>query len=237
MSAITHKTWDSNFFGFKTGDLDFSGDAETLSQLLAEASADGYQLLYWKIPPSDFRSQEAAQQLNFFKGDTKVIYSLPLDLEVHTPGELQIKNWNETPNNELIQLGISSGQYSRFKSDEKFPQGTYEKMYAEWVLQSVNGHMGDELFYIASDNQIIGLITLKYDNQIAEIGLVAVDEHHQQKGIGKQLVQFAIGQSQNKEMAALLVATQLENLAANKLYAACGGEIILIEHIYHIWLI
>ena len=237
MSAITHKTWDSNFFGFKTGDLDFSGDAETLSQLLAEASADGYQLLYWKIPPSDFRSQEAAQQLNFFKGDTKVIYSLPLDLQLQAPSELQINSWTATPNNELIQLGISSGRYSRFKLDEKLPQGTYEKMYAEWVLQSVNGHMGDELFYIASENHIIGLITLKYDNQIAEIGLVAVDENYQQKGYGKQLVQFTAWHSQNKNVSALLVATQLENLAANKLYAACGGEIILVEHIYHIWLI
>ena len=109
-------------------------------------------------------------------------------------------------------------------------------MYREWVLQSLNGNMGDDIYYIGDVNDPLAMITLSIKSQFAEIGLIAVKQEYQQQGFGKLLVEFAAYITFENKLNRLIVATQLSNLPAIKLYEKCGGEIIKQENIYHIWL-
>lgn len=235
MFVIEDKVWDSAFFGFKTGELTFSGDMDAFSLALNQAKHDNYRLLYWKIPIEDFAANQIAASNKLFLGDTKTVFELP-GSEIQPQKINPVKKWTETVNENLISLGISSGKYSRFKNDPLLPKNSFEKMYREWVLQSLNGNMGDEIYFIGDAADPIAMVTIAFKNQFAEIGLIAVKQEYQQQGYGKLLVEFVENITFEKKLNHLIVATQLSNLPAIKLYEKCGGKIIKQENIYHIWL-
>lgn len=234
---ITYKPWDSNFFGFKTGDLAFMGTAAELNIALQQFKHDGYQLIYWKIEDSNQHNLNVAEELHLFKGDVKVSYSF----EINEPASLlpipyEIKLWQGSITDGLIKLGIESGRYSRFKKDPEFPAGSFERMYAEWIKQSISGSMGDEIYYIGEPENIKAFITLSYTASQAEIGLIGVDAQLRNQGYGTALINFVKNQTLLKKLPLLIVATQMQNNEACCLYEKCKGKINSIHHIYHIHL-
>lgn len=235
MFIIEDKVWDSAFFGFKTGELTFSGDISAFPQVINSAKQKNYQLLYWKIPVEDLTANQIASANNVFLGDTKTVFELPCS-EIKAQKINLVKKWTDPANENLISLGISSGKYSRFKNDPLLPENSFEKMYREWVLQSLNGNMGDEIYFIGDAADPNAMITIAFKNEFAEIGLIAVKQEYQHQGYGKLLVEFVENITFEKKLNHLIVATQLSNLPAIKLYEKCGGKIIKQENIYHIWL-
>ncbi len=236
MPEIVDKKWDSDFFGFITGELHFSGNKEEFNQMLRIASENNYRLLYWKIPTNNEENNRLATTENLFLGDTKMVYQIPANQNLLPEIQEHVRSWNLPPNQQLISLGIASGEFSRFKTDPKMPEGFFEKMYAEWVVQSVQGTMGNVIYYIGNETIIKGFITLQFHSDYAEIGLIAVDEKYRKQQIATQLIQFALDIAANHNLKNVQVATQLANTPANNLYIKCGGTLITAENIYHIWL-
>jgi len=235
--AVTYKPWDAHFFGFKTGDLSFTGTATALITALQQLKYDGYQLLYWKISDTNQENINIAEQLHLFKGDIKVLYTFNVDELINEPKQqIEIKLWDGSISDGLIELGIESGRYSRFKKDPVFPSGSFERMYTEWVKQSLDGTMGDEIYYIGEPANIKAFITIAYHQTHAEIGLIAVDENFRKQGYGTAMTIFAKNKTKQHNLPALLVATQHQNKEACLLYEKCHAKIISIEHIYHIHL-
>ena len=136
----------------------------------------------------------------------------------------------------LQSLGITSGEFSRFKTDPKMPNGIFEKMYTEWVKQSVQGTMGNGIYYIGNETLIKGFVTLQFHPDYAEIGLIAVHENYRKQNIASNLIHFAAYIAYSHNLKNVHVATQLANIPANNLYTKCGGTIISSENIFHIWL-
>lgn len=236
MPEIVLKKWDSDFFGFKTGELHFSGNKEEFNQMLRYASDNNYHLLYWKIPTNNEENNRLATTENLFLGDTKMVYQIPANSNLLPEIIKQVHNWNQPPNQQLISLGITSGEFSRFKTDPKMPHGIFEKMYTEWVIQSVQGTMGNVIYYIGNETLIKGFVTLQFHSDYAEIGLIAVDAKYRKQQIASQLIQFAVYIAANRNLKNVQVATQFANIPANNLYTKCGGTIISSENIFHIWL-
>ena len=97
--------------------------------------------------------------------------------------------------------------------------------------------MADVVFVHRIDNQINGMITLKIEDNIAHIGLVAVDENAQGMGIGSMLIQAVEAYLQNNTTVRYLnVATQLVNKPACRLYEKNGFVVEQKTNIYHWWL-
>jgi dTDP-4-amino-4,6-dideoxy-D-galactose acyltransferase len=115
---------------------------------------NNYRLLYWKIPTSNEANNRLAAAENLFLGDTKMVYQIPAVANLSPEIKQQVHSWNQPPNEQLISLGITSGEFSRFKTDPKMPNGIFEKMYTEWVKQSVQGTMGNGIYYIGNETLI-----------------------------------------------------------------------------------
>ncbi len=77
-TTVQHKNWDSNFLGFRVGDLYTLCDENFLSQQLIKYKEEGYRLLYWKIEEQDVDSLTIAKNLHLHTYDTKVTYQLSL---------------------------------------------------------------------------------------------------------------------------------------------------------------
>lgn len=236
MPEIIDKKWDTEFFGFKTGELQFSGNKEEFDQMLHKATDNNYRLLYWKIATNNEENNRLAAAENLFLGDTKMVYQIPALPNLLPEIKQQVHSWDQPLNQQLISLGITSGEFSRFKTDPLMPKGIFEKMYAEWVKQSVQGTMGNVIYYIGNETLIKGFVTLQFHPDYVEIGLIAVDANFRKQNIASNLIYFAAHMAYTHNLKSVQVATQLANIPANNLYTKCGGTIISSENIFHIWL-
>lgn len=224
--------WDSDFFGLRIGRADVEANKKrNMLQQEAGSLRMDYDLIYI------FSEQELPFDSNSMRlVDTKTIYAKAIDTSSIMPSA--IERYQETvPNADLYRLALVSGVYSRFRLDDCFPAESYERMYRCWIERSVDGSMADVVLVHRTDNQIDGVITLKIDNDIAHIGLVAVDEGVQGKGIGTMLIKSVEAYLQgNTIVRHLKVATQWANKPACYLYEKNGFVVEEKTNIYHWWL-
>ena len=236
-TTVQHKNWDSNFLGFRVGDLYTLCDEKYLSQQLLKYKDEGYRLLYWKIEEQDQDSLNIAKNLQFNTYDTKVTYRLNLTTRspiIPENSGVQLYSGEITP--ELIALGKQTGDYSRFQNDKNFPPDTFEKMYAEWMLNAFSAEQSDAIFVLEENAKMFGFATVFFNEEDAEIILIAIDHVHRKKGFAKMLVDHISAYAYQKGFKNLFVVTQEQNIPACNLYESCGFEIVKKEYIYHIWL-
>lgn len=223
--------WDSDFFQLSIGRLDVCNiDDWKKKRGAKEDLINDYDLVYV------FAEQEI-DDTNISLVDIKTIYTKSISGDF-TDSSLSVEIYNDSiPNEDLYQLALASGAYSRFRLDKHFPPQSYDRLYECWMQQSTNGKMADKVFVHRCMGKIDGMITLKVDGNVAHIGLVAVDTMTRGKGIGSQLIQAAeLYLLENTDVRILNVATQWENTSARRLYEKNGFSIESRTHIYHWWL-
>ncbi|MCB2408494.1 GNAT family N-acetyltransferase [Hymenobacter lucidus] len=230
--------WDSAFFGFPTGRLQASGlSIVALRNILAEAKQEGYQLLYWFVTPTDTQSLTTAQTLGLPVMDEKRTYSWSVKNVPLRPTDVHpFSAAMATP--PLVELAVQSGIYSRFRLDPDFAPGVFEKLYAQWLATALTGADGQQVFayYPAAVTTAVGLLTLEKQPDSSRIGLLAVAEHWQKQGVGKQLVTAAQWEAHAAGSTQLLVTTQGANRAACALYESCGFVLHERQVVFHLWL-
>ncbi len=236
-TTVQHKNQDSNFLGFGVGDLYALCDENFLSQQLIKYKEEGYRLLYWKIEEQDTASLNMANAFQFKNYDTKVTYQLNLFTQSREiPKNSKVRKYTGAITPKLINLGKQSGDYSRFQQDKNFPPGTFEKMYTEWIHTAFSAEQSDAIFILEENTKMFGFATVFFNQDDAEIVLIAIDPKYRSKGYGKMLVEYISAYLSNINYKNLYVVTQEQNTPACRLYESCGFEIIKKEYIYHIWL-
>lgn len=223
--------WDSDFFGLRIGRVDVSS-AEELESLSAQESTfkQQFDLLYVFCPQSIRWQAEQATLV-----DEKTIYAkrvVPQAVDVQA--EIYME---DVPDEDLYRLALVSGEYSRYRLDNRFPKGSYERLYRRWIEQSVNGNMADRVFVYRENNHIHGMLTLQWDDHKVDIGLVAVDTGVQGHGIGSLLIHTAENWlAHHTSVQTLSVATQWANTKARRWYEKNGFAVEGVTNIYHWWL-
>lgn len=229
---IDRLQWDSDFFGLRIGRADVEANKKwNMLQQEAGSLRVDYDLIYI------FSEQELPFDSNSIRlVDTKTIYAKAIDTSAIMPST--IERYQETlPNADLYRLALVSGVYSRFRLDDCFPAESYERMYRCWIERSVDGSMADVVLVHRTDNLIDGMITLKIEDNVAHIGLVAVDEGAQGRGVGTMLIRAVEAYLKNNTTIRYLkVATQWENKPACRLYEKNGFVVEQKTNIYHYWL-
>ena len=226
---IEQLNWDSHFFGIKIGKvrLDNPTFAE-LNLIKNKASKDSYLLLY-------LIADEAIEVPSFVSlVDIKKTYQRTTSL-IQLNAPIAVYN-ADSPSPALIALALASGSHSRFKIDTHFPTGSFERLYKEWIVKSVNKQIADYTFVYSMEATIAGFVTLKLEGSHGSIGLLAVDEVYRGRGIGSALVHYVLNFLHENNVNSCTVATQAHNSEACRLYERCGFEIESSQYYYHLWL-
>ena len=227
--------WDSEFFEIKVGRIVFNNSESDLKKLLDEAKKQNYQLLYVFTDKNTMLSSEILNQWNGKLVDRKVVYKKEVSTNIKK--DKFVFPYDDTSvNDDLLGLAYLSGQYSRFRLDKNFPKGSFERMYKEWLVKSVNGELADEVFVAKEADRIVGFVTLKVNNNNGNIGLIAIGENAQGKGLGTQLINVCENYLNKCSVETLTVPTQLDNLQACKFYKKYGFEEDSVINIYHFWI-
>ncbi|HEX8657109.1 MAG TPA: GNAT family N-acetyltransferase [Hymenobacter sp.] len=233
--------WDSNFLGFPVARLVAQRlSAVDLDALMIKGRKEGIRLIYLMADPADIETAAATRQVGVRLIDRKVTFvrgtapALPAsaagwDLTCVIPVAAY------TPR--LEQLAWESGQFSRFRTDDKFEPHIFTNMYNHWLRASVNGELAQVVFtYLSPTGSELGLLTLGQQERCASIGLLAVDAEVRGHGLGQRLVEVALQQALQWGCTQLQVVTQRDNEPACRFYNRCGFEVEQEQHIYHLWL-
>ena len=135
---------------------------------------------------------------------------------------------------DLKKLCLQSGNYSRFKNDSNFSEIMFQKLYYEWLENSVQKILADVVFGVFHSNKIIGFITIKNFQFSSRIGLIAIDEKYRGLGLGKLLMSYSEHYCIKNNIHSLEVVTQNNNPAC-EFYRSCGYMETNKTFIYHLW--
>lgn len=225
--------WDSDFFGLRIGraDIQTKEEAEELASKVNLLKKE-YDLLYvFDENHVGFKAK------NSHLVDEKVLYSKSCEPK-QAFEEVSIYERN-TPSNSLYHLAHISGGYSRFKLDNRFPKGSFERLYNRWIENACPQNGSNKYIFEYSIEGIVkGMITVDYnDSGLAHIGLASVDDDCQHSGIGTKIMStvenylYQLGYIHTLE-----VPTQKANTDACRWYEKNGFKIKSIVDIYHWWL-
>ena len=223
--------WDSAFFGLRIAKMNLTEGEEGL-RLSDEADSlrERFDLVYVFSPAGGVHPTSSMRLV-----DRKTTFSMKAPF--HPFVCPAVKRWDHPEVTEdLIRLALASGQYSRFRLDDRFPRGSYERLYSHWIRLSVSGQIATDVFCYYQDGLPVGLATLDLDSEEGHIGLVAVNEAHRGRGIGCSLVEHVIGFCGKHPCKHLSVITQLDNLAACHLYEKSGFHLESVQEVWHWWL-
>lgn len=219
--------WDSQFFGFKVGEIsDFSAEPIMIEdkeiyfvQIKSEENVEPNLIDFEK------KYQEAKvvfakelQQKHSIEKDIRDFDEFPLDKEIFYP------------------IAYESGKYSRYKQDSNFSEEKFRELYEAWVKNSINKTFATKIFYIANEEGIPkGFVSLKVSLDNAHIGLIGVLPQYQGEGLGSVLLKGCENFCIENRVKTLYIPTQLENIPACNFYKKMDYNIDEIVYIKHFW--
>lgn len=220
--------WDSKFFNYPVGYLKINEKEKfDLQKFIVES--ENYKLVY--IISEIYLEENSTIKLM----DKKVVYSKTLSKAEHSVNILEFSPETHSYD-QLLELAYLSGIFSRFNRDNKFKNNEFKILYKEWLDSSINKKLSFKVLIRQLEGKIAGFVSLnKKDNQIAEIGLIAVQQQFQGRKIGTELIQECEFLSLEQNLRSIEVATQYENSSARRLYEKNDFSFKSITYVYHYW--
>jgi dTDP-4-amino-4,6-dideoxy-D-galactose acyltransferase len=237
--------WDSEHFGLQVSEIvSPSLDDSTLYNVLHLARRNGIEMVYWAtslerhVSPSllcDFSGMLVDRKATFRRDLVPGTYP---DRDMASSG-FHIFEYPCVPaTNRLLTLAVAAGHLSRFNVDPHIPKEKFASLYHIWMQRSTLRELADVVLVVTAagaHDDFAGFITASEVDAVGKIGLIAVLDAFQGKGLGSLLIrtihQWMIGRNAKQS----IVVTQLVNIAACKLYERLGYSLINVQHYYHFW--
>ncbi|MEK7833900.1 MAG: GNAT family N-acetyltransferase [Acidobacteriota bacterium] len=237
--------WDSNFFGRRISRIETDRlTSQSLDEILRWSQEQGIDCLYFLCSPDNDGSVALAESAGFHLVDIRIELNWKPQ-EIAKPQTTVIREFQETDLAELQQIASQVYTNTRFSFDKHFPPNQVAELYSEWLTVSCRNE-SHKVFVAGDENCIAGFITCQMENSttgstgknltIGRIGLLALKVEAQGKGYGQQLVQAALNYFHATGATEVQVVTQGRNIAAQRLYQACGFRTYKVGLWYHKWL-
>jgi dTDP-4-amino-4,6-dideoxy-D-galactose acyltransferase len=222
---IVEKKWDSDFFNFKIGEINFIDCKDhsnfTDYELLYVVSDEDFDLII-----NGFSNSFSEQKVKFHKKLSE-ISKINENVFSHSEIEYNIQN--------IYQLAYESGKQSRFLLDKNFGIEKFKELYRLWIDNSISKTFADDVLLYKSNEEVVGLLTYKITDDKATIGLISVSNEQQGKGIGGILLKHLETVLYQKKITSLIIPTQFENKQACNFYHKQGYSIFDNTFIKHYW--
>ncbi len=227
--------WDSKFFKFTVAKIiNTRPTLPDLKEILRLLKTQGVRLVYW--PAESLWDQDVISALGGQLVDIKTTYVLHLAKgmpEKLDTSEVIKADEDLQDIDDLEDLAIQSGEYSRFALDPNISKENFFSLYKIWMRKSLSKEIAQEVLLIKQPNKIAGMVTLGEKDGRGDIGLIAVDRQFRGNSYGKKLVYASRDWFLSQAYPEAQVVTQGNNPAACKLYETCGYSVETVEYYYH----
>lgn len=230
--------WDSRFFGFSVARVRGGAMTPALSEAVdAWCASEGISCLYFVARADDPCTTRTAEDAGFRLVDLRMTFEQRIRAgatDLLAAAGLRPARPEDLP--VLRPIARVSYRHTRFHFDEHMPKEASDRLYEVWLDVSVGG-WAEEVLVVESDGRPSGYITCHLHRERSEgsIGLVGVAESGRGRGLGRRLVEGALGWFASKGLESVSVVTQGRNVAAQRLFQQCGFLTRSIELYYHKW--
>lgn len=226
--------WDSEFFGRRIGNVNRShltaADAAAARQWALENAVD---CLYLLIGEESGESLAAANAAGFQFIDLRLELSRDLGDAAPAPTAPTVRAARAADLPALERIARTAHRDSRFFLDARFPRARTEELYARWIARDFAEH---HVLVAVSGDEPVGYLSLQRRPDYGVISLLAVDESHTGRGLGRALVDAACAWTHAQGLRRVRVVTQGQNTRAQRLYQAAGFRTLTAEPRFHLWL-
>lgn len=239
--------WDSDFFKKTVAKINITSTHDiNIEELVEYCKQQLYQLLYVFADSTNVIVADKAKVYLGAPINQKIILHVnnltPINIAAQANENLQIAKAKQTTlpadfYNQILELTLKAGAYSRFKLDEKIDAVFFEEMYRIWVNSLVYGE--NYRIIVAKEkgdpiNEIKGFLGYKIMDTGYQIDFMSVKEDYKSQGLGKALV---------KKMAEEIggtnyVVTEIhkDNTGIFRFFSSLGFTIKQSLDIYHVHL-
>ncbi len=217
---ITSLSFDSELFGYSVGSLQLGEKVLDWKEFFDHAKPFKMVYLISQKPVKNYPSSVLPVDVKITLAK-KVFATNPVS---------EIARYSGKINERLESLALQSGLFSRFKTDQRLKRGEFEKLYSQWIKQSIESN---KILVHFKEDEINGMITFDLDAIIPKIELLAVNQDKRGMGIAKMLLQSLEFELKTKGFEIIQVQTQEVNLEALRFYLKNGFRIVDRTYIYH----
>ena len=237
MQAIEVLDWDSEFFDCRIGRVNAESLAlEQLEEILAQAQCLKINCLYYL----DNTNNSKLSSEFIARGALAVSRRVRLK---HTLGQVtrsycnacEIRQYKIEYLQAIRRITADCYHQSRFYQDEHFSVEHCRKLYDHWVVKDCNDDQ-TQVFVAIDHQKVAGYITCKLgDFRTGQISLLGVSPVCRGKQIGRSLIHHALDWFAKNHCQEVNVITQEDNVAAMRVYQACGFVCHQTGQWYHFW--
>ncbi|MCY4537076.1 MAG: GNAT family N-acetyltransferase [Chloroflexi bacterium] len=233
-------SWDTDHFGHRMGRAKIHRLDEESYQLLKDSckKAD-LDCLYFLADAGDQATILELQRHGFIFVDIRITFErkVPDSSPPRSDGNAITRSSIVGDLDALAAIARDSFRSTRFFADPFLNNEKAATMYQIWLRKSLNTDYADRVVVAEVNHESVGFVTCHLDRQSSagKIGLVALSQSAQGKGLSQTMVLHALEWFRGQGMKRVSVVTQGHNIAAQRLYQRCGFVTRSTELWYHKW--
>lgn len=227
--------WDTDYFGVKSARVNLLGNVDERGQEDILSFCKNYDFV--TIVNFENRNENnlwVGEKTAAFLADVNVQFVKELhSLEKHSDDKTYVTN-NLPVNDQILNIARKSFRYSRFFNDPNLSERKSPNIYLHWT-EGAFLQEGKYFVICVRESNIAGYLLFSSEESYATVELIAVDEAHQGKGVGKALIKAMESFAYDKDINKIKVGTQVNNIPAVQFYSKMGFTYVNCGSIYHIW--
>lgn len=226
MSApIARLGWDSSFFGIAIARVTATRlDEATLAAALRACRAQRIRCAYLLLDADDARGAELAQADGFLLRDVRVTLERPLraaERAASARTSMAIDRARPEQRAALEAIARDAFEHTRFIDDGGFPRERCRDLYAAFLRRGLDGD-GRRMTLASAGSGGFVVCRLDHDEGVGTIELIAVAADGRGRGLGGALVDAAVAAFADAGLDRASVATQVANVASQRVYQRAG---------------
>lgn len=201
----------------------------------------GVTLLIARCPASELGTAQAMERDGFFLVDTLVYYARHLE---KTPipsdiGKVPIRPVRPGEEEAVQRVAAESfrGYFGHYHADGRLPRKQCDQVYTSWAVRSCTSReVADEVLVAELDANIVGFATLRLNGpEEGEGVLFGISPSAQGHGIYRSFMIRGMEWCVSKGATRMIVSTQINNVAVQKVWARLGFEPSHAYYTFHKW--
>ncbi len=237
--AIAFSQVDTERFGVRVARALIT--PENLFRVMASCAAQTISLLIVRCATQNLSTVQKMEGLGFLLMDTLVYYSFDLvkrQIPSHSV-DAQVRKFlpEDRVQIERVAAEAFAGYYGHYHADPKLDSRKCDEGYVSWAVRSCTSkEVATEVLVAERDHQIIGFATLRSNSpEEGEGVLFGVAPEAQGLGIYRAFMVNGMLWSSEKNAKRMVVSTQINNLAVQKVWCRLGFEPARSYYTFHKW--
>ncbi len=230
---------DKERFGFKTARV-IGLTTDSLTSVLDFCTREKVELLIARCNISDLGSAQSIEKQGFLLMDTLIYYNFDL-VSQSVPadnGVAKVRPILINEEEEMISVAQASfhGYFGHYHADSRLDKNKSDEAYADWARKAFALRQSDNFLAGEIGGRVIGFGVLRINNpDEGEMFLGGIHPDFQGQGIYHSFLCKATDWCILKNAKKMVISTQLNNVAVQKVLAKFGFEIFKGDYTFHKW--